>query len=267
MKFNRLAGIAVLAASAAIIMTPVHAQATVHISPSAWRLDISDVDTDTQNMFRDMISGKTAAVVIPGVKTHFDGYCNYPYSTYLKYINKLVDTGHYNVIAAEKDPMLGDRTAEVPDTSFRYNLSIYTGQIRDEIQGSDTVQSNIADTLQKAGITDGMSQTEAVRRIAMAVQDKFVYDLAYANADLSDAIAAGHGVCWQYAEFFEYCCDVCGIECETQRSKEHAWNKTVIDGVDQYTDVTFCDTGKSNQYILMTAEQNAACPMRGDFTY
>lgn len=102
-----------------------------------------------------------------------------------------------------------------------------------------------------AGLTQGMSETEAVKKIAKWIANHMVYE--HNNGDSYVGFTTGKGQCHTYAEMFRAMCYVANIKCEYVKGntgENHAWNKVCVDGNWYYVDTTWYDSTNNNKYIL-----------------
>lgn len=86
---------------------------------------------------------------------------------------------------------------------------------------------------------------------AKQVHDYLVTHIIYDGEDQSGgqdiyaALVRGRCVCNGYAKAYEYLLDQVGVECQriegTADGESHSWNRTVLDGIICYTDVTWDD--------------------------
>lgn len=89
------------------------------------------------------------------------------------------------------------------------------------------------------------------------------YDDTHSHRSTYDAIAYGIGVCQGYANAFKklMCAAgvptdyVAGIGYTRSGSGSHGWNRSLINGVYYYTDVTWNDGLGRNEYLLISYEQ------------
>lgn len=90
------------------------------------------------------------------------------------------------------------------------------------------------------------------------------YDHTHTHRSTFDALAYGVGVCQGYANAYKKLMDAAGIPTDyvsgqAWSGKEwgrHAWNRSLINGVYYYTDVTWNDNPTApNRYLLITYEE------------
>lgn len=99
--------------------------------------------------------------------------------------------------------------------------------------------------VRELNIVDGeTSQVEAARRIYDWICLNYSYDLEMKDDSLLSCYAYRKGICWDFAILYKKMCNMCGIQCDVEggtenREKGHVWNKTVIDGVETWTDCTW----------------------------
>lgn len=122
------------------------------------------------------------------------------------------------------------------------------------------------------GITD---KKEIIRKVNAFICDRLSYSAESVTKqngrtepyDEIEALTYGVGtICAGYSNLFKLLCEHYGIETEnvSDRSINHGWNKSKIDGVWYYTDATWNDENKNREtYLLldeqtMTARHNAA---------
>jgi transglutaminase/protease-like cytokinesis protein 3 len=83
------------------------------------------------------------------------------------------------------------------------------------------------------------------------------YDIRYTSCSFCKSLDDKRGVCLQYSEIFKEFCDTCGIKCyivigSNVYGESHAWIKTIIDGQETYTDSTWNQTYKKNNWLLIS---------------
>ena len=120
------------------------------------------------------------------------------------------------------------------------------------------LNDNIASMLSKAGVHVGMSDEEAVRRIADYICDITTYNMDYATGD--DILVYGQGRCSSYAVLMKTMANACGIQCDYVRgistnnlgvTDSHAWNRVKVHGTYYYIDVCWMDnTIRDETYYL-----------------
>lgn len=124
-----------------------------------------------------------------------------------------------------------------------------------EINGNPDIEAFLSSVLAESGITEGMTKTDAVQRIASWFAANMSYDSEYRDAAIADTAKTHHGVCYQQAKLFKYACDVCGIDCKYMRgtvgAKDHAWNVVTTEAGRSYADMAGVTAFKSNEYLWM----------------
>lgn len=102
-----------------------------------------------------------------------------------------------------------------------------------------------------AGLINGISETDAVKKISNWIANHMVYE--HNNGDSYVGFTTGKGQCHTYAEMFRAMCYVANIKCEYVKGntgENHAWNKVYVDGNWYYVDTTWYDSTNNDKYIL-----------------
>lgn len=109
----------------------------------------------------------------------------------------------------------------------------------------------------KAGLKNGMSEKEAVKRINDWICRHMTYELNYGDAIVG--FNTGKGQCCTYAGMFKEMCEIVGIRCQSvsgyaqgspNQWEGHEWNRVKIGGTWYYIDVTWNDSLNSKDYYL-----------------
>lgn len=238
-------------ASMAAMNTSAYQSGAVHMMDNAWKLNMNNVNAETRALMQELANGATV-VVTPKAEKNY----SYSFPAYCDFIRMMREAGHYDIIDAEIDYQLGDRSALDPKEGFKVALGFHSLNLKNEIEGSAEISSAVQTVLLNAQVTEGMDQKEAVHRIANAVADYLAYDGSYRTEGALDGIRNRRGVCRHYSILFEYACENCGIDCAriVSADKTHEWNVTCIGGENQYTDVTYYDALRDSSYILMSRQ-------------
>ena len=112
------------------------------------------------------------------------------------------------------------------------------------------------DACVKAGLKNGMTEKEAVKRINNWIIDHMTYKINNGNADVG--FKTGKGQCHTYAQMFDEMCAVVNIPCTYESGYadgaggwgRHAWNKVKIGNSWYYIDTTWNDSPPRNRYYL-----------------
>ena len=228
---------------------------TVSINPDGWKFNTVMLSNDAKALMKDIAVGKTAAIVQDQSNVQYEGYTSYDFSTYQECIRELISEGCIMAVHNEIDVKLGDRTEEYK-SPFRFKLPAWATEISDGLYGNAIIKKAVNDIINSAGVTNGMDKRLAVRRLAAAVADYYTYDVNCRDYDMSQSIAVRRGVCYHFSMLFMYACKSCGIPCVNVINDFHGWNATCIDGVVEYTDVTFYKKNDYwDKYLLMTEDQ------------
>ncbi|MCD7840760.1 MAG: hypothetical protein LUG46_09070 [Erysipelotrichaceae bacterium] len=152
-------------------------------------------------------------------------------------------------------------------TGYKFNVlkwkdskNNYT-KITFELQSIDTSASLSAMTTaaynacKSAGVTTGMTQTNAVKKINTWICKKVTYNSSYNT--MASGFNKGKGVCQTYGMMFDAMCQQCGITQSDVHGtangsngwESHLWNKVKLNGTWYYIDVCWNDTC-SNKYLL-----------------
>ena len=118
---------------------------------------------------------------------------------------------------------------------------------------SNKIFSYAYNACKSAGITNGMSQETAVKKINKWICNNMSYLVN--DGDAYVGFKTKKGQCMTYARMFEAMCEVVGIESEyvTGYVKQgyHAWNKVKIGSTWYWVDVCWNDTGSNRtEYLL-----------------
>lgn len=111
----------------------------------------------------------------------------------------------------------------------------------------------------EANIQEGMDQKAAIVKINDFITDTFYYttENVRMRVNVYEALKNRRGVCHDYANVFRFLTRMCGIESYyisgTTSQGLHAWNKTVINNMELYTDTTWNQS--SCKWLLKTSDE------------
>ena len=151
------------------------------------------------------------------------------------------------------------------------NISVYELYMTDNMDTLQEYKKDVADTdtfLQEADLAvEGAADAfEICRRANTFIRSRYSYDYGKAGAvesgtpntsTLIDLTTDENTIiCDDYAKLFEFLCNRYGVETDyvigfSSSGGAHAWNRSIIDGKEYYTDVTWNDTGGGNQWLLL----------------
>lgn len=154
------------------------------------------------------------------------------------------------------------------------NVTVYELYITDNADVLQEYKKDVADTdafLQEADLTfEGTEDAfEVCRRANTFIRSRYSYDYGKAstvesgNPNTSTLIDLTTDentiICDDYAKLFEFLCNRYGVETDyvtgfSSSGGAHAWNRSIIDGKEYYTDVTWNDTGGGNQWLLLNRD-------------
>lgn len=154
------------------------------------------------------------------------------------------------------------------------NISVYELYMTDNMDALQEYKKDVADTdafLQEADLTfEGTEDAfEVCRRANTFIRSRYSYDYGKAstvesgNPNTSTIIDLTTDentiICDDYAKLFEFLCNRYGVETDyvtgfSSSGGSHAWNRSIIDGKEYYTDVTWNDTGGGNQWLLLNRD-------------
>lgn len=105
--------------------------------------------------------------------------------------------------------------------------------------------------VRKAGVRNGMSDKEAVKKISKWICKNTKYSQSSEDNSYRGALFSKHkGVCKDYSDAMWAMCKVCNIKCRiasgTGAGGPHAWNKVKIHGKWYWIDLTWMDGKKLN---------------------
>ncbi len=122
----------------------------------------------------------------------------------------------------------------------------------------------IKTVVERAGVKDGMLQTEAIQLINDYLCEKTVYGESRYCRAARGSLILHQAVCVGYALGFQYVAQYCGIDAVYVHGSaggiRHGWNGVYFsDGTYLEVDVTFNDTtGNFHKYLLITPEEMEA---------
>ena len=242
-------------ASMAALNSSAYQSNTVHMMNGGWTLDVNSMKKDTRAIMSEIANGGTVCVMPSGTSCS-TRHTKYSMSTYRDYLQMLKDTGRFDLIDLEIDQTRGDRSVITPSRPFLVELQWQSINLENEMNGNPVIDLAVQQIVQSAGVTEGMDKRDAARRLAVAVADFYEYDPATKFTSMEESVRTRKGVCRQYATLFQYACENCDIPCARimGADKEHEWNITCINGVNEYTDATYYDKLRRNDYILMNKQ-------------
>lgn len=112
-----------------------------------------------------------------------------------------------------------------------------------------------------SSIKPGMNDFEKVKAVNKYLCDNIEYDYSYSRYSTFEALAYGSVVCQGYANAFCKIMNAVGVPTDyvsgiavnsRGESGRHGWNRCLIDGRYYYVDVTWNDTGRRNNYLLVS---------------
>ena len=119
----------------------------------------------------------------------------------------------------------------------------------------------IRSAVQQAGVTDGMLQKDAIKKINDYLCQSVVYGESKYCRTIRGPLIQRQAVCVGYALAFQYLAQYCGINAvyvhgHTSTSA-HGWNGVYFsDGTYLEVDVTMNDTGGDpDKYLLITSDE------------
>lgn len=112
-------------------------------------------------------------------------------------------------------------------------------------------------------ITPEMDAFQRATVINNYLCNTITYDNTFTHCSTFDALAYGTGVCQGYANAFCRLMNAAGVPTDYVRGYgwsgsewgRHGWNRSLINGVYYYTDVTWNDSTGSNKYLLISFEE------------
>lgn len=125
----------------------------------------------------------------------------------------------------------------------------------------DAIMAAIIDSVEQAGIEDGMLQKEAIKRINYFLCEKVVYAESKYCRTPRGPFLQRQAVCVGYALAFLYMAQYCGIDAVYihgfTKTTAHGWNGIYFsDGTYLEIDVTMNDTsGDFDKYLLITPQE------------
>ena len=165
-----------------------------------------------------------------------------------------IDTVFQTVTATNPDGILQ------PDTSANIAMTIVIDpqQIRKDTKTALQVRRLAGDALSQAGITETMTEKEAVLAILSWVCDHMTYDDA--GGDAITGFTEGTGNCNTYALLIRAMCKEAGIRCTYQPGEAdngtgfgpHAWNQIWIDETPYWLDAGWVDDGNLTYCLSKT---------------
>lgn len=129
---------------------------------------------------------------------------------------------------------------------------------------SEEIMEAIKTVVERAGVKDGMLQTEAIQLINDYLCEKTVYGENRYCRTVRGSLVLHQAVCVGYALGFQYVAQYCGINAVyvhgSAKGVRHGWNGVYFsDGTYLEVDVTFNDTsGNFHKYLLITHEEMEA---------
>lgn len=101
----------------------------------------------------------------------------------------------------------------------------------------------------RAGVCDGLTEKEAIRRINAQICSRLSYDLGFEYYDGVEALEAGKGTCNAYTLIFQGMCDDAGIVCRRVYGRvesgvtkgSHGWNQVWLNGAWYHIDTCWND--------------------------
>lgn len=112
----------------------------------------------------------------------------------------------------------------------------------------------IYDACKDIGLSNEMSQKDAVKKIASWLCNKITYSAS--QSVWYTALKTGKGNCSAYAEIMEMICQRVGISCKYVTGNAggpHAWNIVTLSGQKYYVDVCWMDSNGGNTKYLLSS--------------
>lgn len=160
-------------------------------------------------------------------------------------INQTISSSYYDYGYSQNPLFVLDFAASDPTLVSRPKLHINPEY---HLTVSNNNIEMVKDILTEAKITTGMDQEKAVLRINNYITNNFTYSMneTYNKTNIYNVLESKRGLCHDYANAFRFLTRMCGIESYyiSGYTDEglHAWNKTIINGTEKYTDPTWNQT-------------------------
>lgn len=126
------------------------------------------------------------------------------------------------------------------------------------IVSSKKNEKKINKIVKKLKFNKKMTEEKAAIKIHDYLVDHIEYDYTFKKHNISDALS-GSSVCSGYTRLYKAICNKVGLKCQViigyGNGGDHAWNRVKINGKWKYVDVTWDDTTRSNDYLLISRKQ------------
>lgn len=171
-------------------------------------------------------------------------------------------------VAVPEEPAIEEPASAEPTPEEPVPTELTPEEVTDPYEGMeshlwDYTEEEIIDYIVSTYTSPDMSPFDKAIALNNYLCNTMEYDYSHTHRSTYDAIAYGIGVCQGYANAYKKLMCAAGVETDYvagigftgSGSGSHGWNRSLIDDVYYYTDVTWNDGLRDNIYLLISYEE------------